>query len=147
MIMKHTHAKTITLCIAAGGPQVVVIPLSSSTNEFSSATLTCTATSFTQATLSWYSLINGQMSPITASSSVNIQQSTNNDQIISILTLVSASRPDTGQYICNVTSLQANSTAVATLTVYCKPVYAHCSSLSFSLPQLLPLSISSSRTK
>ena len=101
--MKHTHAKTITLCIAAGGPQVVVIPLSSSTNEFSSATLTCTATSFTQATLSWYSLINGQMSPITASSSVNIQQSTNNDQIISILTLVSASRPDTGQYICNVT--------------------------------------------
>ena len=113
-----------TTCFPSGPPQVTITPPSSSTNEFSSAVFICTATEFTQPTISWYSNIGGSQVMLTASSSVNIQQSTSGDQYISTLTLVSAARTDAGQYVCSVTSQLANATATASLTVYCE--YIHC---------------------
>ena len=122
---------------------MMITPQSSSTNEFSSAVFICTATEFTQPTISWYSNNGGSLVMLTASSSVNIQQSTSGDQYISTLTLVSAARTDAGQYVCSVTSQLANATATASLTVYCEYMCindCHCTNgvLVLSSQLLLP---------
>ena len=132
---------------------MAITPPLSSTTEFSSAVFICTATEFTQPTISWYSNIGGSLVMLTASSSFNIQQSTSGDQYISILTLVSAARTDAGQYVCSVTSQLANATTTASLTVYCQYICIHSmcvpvtvtNGLLVSSPQLLLPSTSSLR--
>ena len=136
-----------------GPPQVVITPPLSSTTEFSSAVFICTATEFTQPTISWHSNIGGSLVMLTASSGVNIQQSMSGDQYISTLTLVSAARTDAGQYVCSVTSQLANATTTASLTVYCQYICIHSmcvpvtvtNGLLVSSPQLLLPSTSSLR--
>ena len=101
----------------------MITPPFSSTTEFSSAVFICTATDFTQPTISWYLNNGGSLVMLTASSSVNIQQSTSGDQYISTLTLVSVAQSDARQYICSVTSQLANATTTASLTVYCEYIH------------------------
>ena len=127
------------------GGNVSISPQVVSRDEASLVVFVCTVTGLTSPVFSWYYSSGGNQQLLSNSdNNIIIQQQTNFN---STLALVSASRSDAGQYICNVTSLQANTAAVAILTVHCKPVCPQCSSLSFSLPQLLLLSTSSSRTK
>ena len=136
-----------------GPPQAMITPPLSSTTEFLSAVFICTATEFTQPTISWHSNIGGSLVMLTASSSVNIQQSMSGDQYISTLTLVSAARSDAGQYICSVTSQLANATTTASLSVYCQYIYIHSMCVSVTVtngllvssPQLLLPSTNSLR--
>lgn len=106
--------------IFPGPPQLVINPPSSSTTEFSSTVFICTATDYTLPMILWHSNIGGSLMMLTPSSNINIHQSTSDRQYISTLTLASAARSDSGQYLCSVTSQLKNDTATANLTVYCE---------------------------
>ena len=115
----------ILIPISTGG-SISITPTVVTRVENGSVTFTCIGNKLTSPVFSWYFSSGGIQQLLSNSdSNINIQQLTT---LTSSLSILSASRSDAGQYICRVTNSLVNTTAVGTLTVYCKPLSTHCSS-------------------
>ena len=99
---------------------ISVVPSAATRVETYPVTFTCTTNGINYPNFLWYFSSGGiQQLLYNSDSNINIQKL---NPLTSSLTVVSVSRSDAGQYICSVNSTQINTTAVGSLTIFCKPL-------------------------